>query len=120
MRCCAALAVVAAVATVCPAVPQMVSQTVPQAGCGTVSETACSTRTIEAKGEPAYAKHCESCHGRRAGGGQAPALVPFTLELSELIAIVRQGIGVMRGIPRDQVSDEEISAIRDYLIRVGK
>jgi mono/diheme cytochrome c family protein len=89
-----------------------VSQTVSQAVCHTVRGTAGS----DSAGRAAYAKACESCHGPEGHGGTAPALVPFTLELSELIAIVRQGIGVMPGIPRDRISDEEISAIRDYLV----
>jgi len=106
----AALAVLGCVGAAA-AVPQTVSQTV----CGTVSQTVCDPGD-SARGKAAYAKACESCHGPDAKGGTAPALVPFTLELSELIAIVRQGIGVMPGIPRDRVSDEEISAIRDYLV----
>jgi mono/diheme cytochrome c family protein len=73
-------------------------------------------------GKAAYAKAgCESCHGPAGNGrGQGPALVPFTLELSELITIVRQGVGLMPGTPRGRVSDEEISAIRQYLISVEK
>jgi len=74
----------------------------------------------QAAGKAAYAKTCESCHGPEGKGGTAQGLVPFTLELKELIAIVRQGIGVMPGIPRDRISDAEISAIRDYLIDLEK
>jgi mono/diheme cytochrome c family protein len=70
----------------------------------------------EQKGEAAYANACESCHGAEGKGGTAPAVVPLTLELQELITIVRQGIGVMPGTPRDRVSDEEIAAIRAYLL----
>ena len=69
-------------------------------------------------GKAVYARVCESCHGADGKGGTAPALVPFTLELSELVTIVRQGIGVMPGIPRDRISDAEISAIREYLINL--
>ena len=98
--------------TVSQAVPQTVSQTVP----GTVRGTGDSDSADSGSGRAAYAKACEACHGPDGQGGTAPALVPFTLELSELIAIVRQGIGVMPGIPRDRISDEEISAIRDYLV----
>ena len=89
-----------------------VPRTVPHTVRGTVRGTAVS----DSPGRAAYAKACESCHGPEGRGGTAPALVPFTLELSDLIAIVRQGIGVMPGIPRDRISDEEISAIRDYLV----
>ena len=70
------------------------------------------------EGKAAYTKSCEACHGADGKGGTAPGLVPFTLELKELISIVRQGIGVMPGIPRDRISDAEIAAIRDYLIQL--
>jgi len=123
-------AAVGAAAAVSQTVSQTVSDPVSQTVCGTVSqtgsETVCDTRVSargsgiedggDTRGKTAYAKACESCHGPEAKGGTAPALVPFTLELSELIAIVRQGIGVMPGLPRDRVSDDEISAIRDYLV----
>ena len=72
------------------------------------------------QGKAAYARTCEACHGPEGKGGTAQGLVPFTLELQELIAIVRQGIGVMPGIPRDRISDAEISAIRDYLANLEK
>ena len=92
----AAIAAVVVLAAVCEAVPQPPVDV----------------------GKAAYAKHCESCHGAEGRGATAQALVPFTLELSELVAIVRQGIGVMPGIPRDRISDAEISAIRQYLIHL--
>jgi mono/diheme cytochrome c family protein len=103
----AGLAAVVALATVCEAVPRRpVDPGSPRA-----------TGDTHAKGKAAYGKACEACHGPEGNGkSQGPGLVPFTLELQELITIVRQGIGVMPGTPRDRVSDEEISAIRDYLV----
>ena len=97
---CAAFVLVVGLVAVCAAIPQPVRGT--------------------DEGKAAYMKGCEACHGAEGKGGTAPALVPFTLELEELIAIVRQGIGVMPGIPRDRISDAEISAIRDYLINLEK
>ena len=82
--------------------------------CGAVAGAAKSSDDPP-PGKAIYARACESCHGSEGPGGTAPALVPFTLELQELMTIVRQGIGVMPGIPRDRVSDAEIAAIRDYL-----
>jgi mono/diheme cytochrome c family protein len=86
------------------------------------SGSADGTDRQESKGKAAYAKAgCEACHGPEGNGkSQGPALVPFTLELSELITIVRQGIGVMPGTPRDRVSDQEISAVREYLMSLEK
>lgn len=74
------------------------------------------------KGNAAYAKAgCETCHGPGGNGnGQGPALVPFTLDLRELVTIVRQGVGLMPGTPRDRVSDDEIAEIRRYLIGLSE
>jgi mono/diheme cytochrome c family protein len=77
-----------------------------------------AVRHGDTPGKTAYAKACEACHGPEGSGGTAPALVPFTLELQELMTIVRQGIGVMPGIPRDRISDTEIAAIREYLMNL--
>ena len=103
----AALVAAVALATVCEAVPR---RPVPRSSPRTTGDT-------QAKGKAAYGKACEACHGPEGNGkSQGPALVPLTLELQQLITIVRQGIGIMPGAPRDRVSDEEISAIRDYLV----
>ena len=74
------------------------------------------------KGNAAYTKAgCETCHGPGGNGsGQGPALVPFALELAELVTIVRQGVGLMPGTPRDRVSDDEIAEIRRYLIALSQ
>ncbi len=63
----------------------------------------------------AYSKHCETCHGKAAGGANAPGLVPYDAELSELVTVVRQGLGMMPAMSREQVSDEEIQEIYTYL-----
>jgi mono/diheme cytochrome c family protein len=74
----------------------------------------------ENPGKAAYARVCEACHGPSGkGGGQGPALVPFDLELGELVMIVRQGIGMMPAISRDQITDEEIAEVRAYLLALS-
>lgn len=72
-------------------------------------------------GRAAYVKaECEICHGPGGNGaGQGPALVPFTKDLQELTAIIRQGVGLMPGISRDMASDAEISQILAYLKSLG-
>jgi mono/diheme cytochrome c family protein len=86
-----------------------------------LSVLASAPDTREEKGKAAYARAgCEMCHGAGGNGkGQGPALVPFTLELPEFITIVRQGVGLMPGTPRDRVSDAEIAEIRSYLISLS-
>src|SRR5437764_4935336 len=70
-------------------------------------------------GKAVFARVCESCHGVGASGGQGPALVPYKKELPELVAIVRQGIGLMPSIPRSEISDAEIAQVHAYLKSLG-
>jgi cytochrome c553 len=63
---------------------------------------------------------CDFCHGPDGrGDGQGPALLPMTMDLAELRAIVRQGIGLMPGIEREIASDDDVAAIHTYLRRLG-
>ena len=73
-------------------------------GAGVAALCRCRMTAQQEKGKAAYAKAgCETCHGPGGNGnGQGPALVPFTLELPELVTIVRQGVGLMPGTPRDR------------------
>jgi mono/diheme cytochrome c family protein len=67
-------------------------------------------------GQAAFARVCEPCHGPQGNGaGQGPALVPYSRELSELVAIVRSGLGLMPAIPKAEITDEEISQVHAYL-----
>src|SRR3954453_18605398 len=70
-------------------------------------------------GKAVFQRVCESCHGVGASGGQGPALVPYKKELPELVAIVRQGIGLMPEIPRSDISDAEIAQVHAYLKSLG-
>lgn len=76
---------------------------------------ACTTSAYAADGAELYSKHCEACHGRQAKGANALALVPYDHELSELVTIVRQGVGMMPSFSRDQITDAEIEKIHNYL-----
>lgn len=71
-------------------------------------------------GGAVFTRVCESCHGTAASGGQGPPLVPFRKELPELVAIVRQGIGLMPVIPRSAISDEEIAQVHAWLKSLGE
>ena len=101
-------------------VPESVPELVPESVPELVPESGPDTAQQE-KGKAAYAKAgCDTCHGPGGNGsGQGPALVPFTLELPEFLTIVRQGVGLMPGTPRDRVSDNEIAEIRRYLIALS-
>jgi quinoprotein glucose dehydrogenase len=66
-------------------------------------------------GAAAYAKVCQACHGPEGRGGLAPALVPMTKELVEVLAIVREGIGQMPPVSTMEVTDAGIAAIVSHL-----
>ena len=72
-----------------------------------------------ASGKAAYDRVCAECHapeGKGKGGADdAPALVPMTKDLKTLMAIVREGGCKMPTIPANQVSDEEVGQIMNYL-----
>lgn len=76
---------------------------------------ACATSAYAADGAELYSKHCEACHGKEAKGANALALVPYDHELSELVTIVRQGVGMMPSFSRDQITDADIEQIHNYL-----
>ncbi len=73
-----------------------------------------------AAGAAAFAKHCETCHGKDASGANGPALVPYSRELDELMVIVRQGVGMMPPLPREQITDEEIGEIHRWLTAISQ
>jgi mono/diheme cytochrome c family protein len=78
-------------------------------------------RTVELKdqkmvaGQKEFMEHCDQCHpGGEAGVGPAinnKPLPPMLIKLQ-----IRQGIGVMPSFRPDQLSDEEVDAIADYLV----
>jgi len=71
-------------------------------------------------GKAVFARVCESCHGVAGSGGQGPALVPLTKDLSELVAIVRQGVGLMPSIPKADITDAEIAQVHAFLKSLGE
>jgi mono/diheme cytochrome c family protein len=69
---------------------------------------------LAAQGQVVFMTHCHSCHP--AGeAGLAPALndkpLPDFLKRFQ----VRQGMGVMPSFSRDQISDEQLDALVEYL-----
>ncbi len=77
----------------------------------------CATAVVaqEPEAPVSYSKNCGTCHGKTARGANGPALVPYDSELSELLTVVRQGIGMMPAMSREEVSDAEVEEIYNYL-----
>jgi len=59
---------------------------------------------------------CDSCHGPDAhGAGQAPELAGLHRAFPEFVKIVREGVGEMPPHSKDEVSDEQLTAIYQWL-----
>ena len=69
----------------------------------------------EPSGKVPYDRVCRVCHGPEGKGNQAPALVPFSMELEDLMVRVREGGGEMPPISENRVSDDEVKQIAAYL-----
>jgi mono/diheme cytochrome c family protein len=66
-------------------------------------------------GKAPYDRVCRVCHGPEGRGNQGPRLIPFEMEVDELIVQVREGSGEMPPISENRVSDEEVKQIAGYL-----
>lgn len=70
----------------------------------------------EHPGKAAYAEAtCDSCHGPSAEGGVGPSLIPMTRTLTDFTRVVREGTGEMPAFSKEQVSDENLKAIHEFL-----
>ena len=70
-------------------------------------------------GQAPYDRVCRVCHGPEGKGNAGPSLVPFSMEIDELIARVREGGGEMPPISENRVSDDEVKQIAAYLTSLG-
>ena len=66
-------------------------------------------------GQVPYDRVCKVCHGPEGEGNAGPALVPFQMEVDELLAKVREGGGEMPPISANRLSDDEVKQIAGYL-----
>ena len=66
-------------------------------------------------GQAPYDRECKVCHGAEGIGNAGPALVPFSLDVDELLIRVREGGGEMPPISEKRVSDDEVKQIAAYL-----
>jgi mono/diheme cytochrome c family protein len=70
---------------------------------------ATTTTTTPLTGSVVWAQNCAACHG--ANGGN---VVPTSLSRSQLVAIVTNGTGSMRGFP--ELGSTQIGNVADYLL----
>ena len=83
---------------------------------GLFASTASAVRADDPPpGQVAYDRVCKVCHGPEGEGNAGPALVPFQMEVDELLAKVREGGGEMPPISANRLSDDEVKQIAGYL-----
>ena len=66
-------------------------------------------------GKTGFERICSGCHGDKGAGDIGPRLVPFTWSNREVLAIVREGNGMMPAMSVRDISDEEVAAVAEYL-----
>src|SRR4051812_20760632 len=66
-------------------------------------------------GQAPYDRVCQICHGAGGKGHAAPALVPFSMAVDELLIRVREGGGEMPPFSESRVSDDEVKQMAAYL-----
>jgi mono/diheme cytochrome c family protein len=66
-------------------------------------------------GKTAFERICAGCHGNEGAGDIGPRLVPFSRSNRELLAIVREGVGMMPAVSARDIGDAEVAAVAEYL-----
>ena len=63
---------------------------------------------------------CSRCHGPTGEGDIGPVLNQAELPTTELVDIIRNGTGIMKGYRPDVMSDEEMDALIPYVQAIGR
>jgi mono/diheme cytochrome c family protein len=70
-------------------------------------------------GQEGYASVCAGCHGALAAGGMGPRLAGMNRDVSEVLAIVREGKGQMPPMSDKEISDANLVRIVEFLRTLG-
>ena len=73
----------------------------------------------ESRGQLLFDRHCHKCH-THGEGGLAPAINDKPLPKFMMRLQTRVGLGTMPSFSRQQISDEELDALLDYLIALRR
>ena len=74
------------------------------------------------RGRATFEQHCYRCH-TQGEGGMGPIINDKPLPKFLMRLQTRVGLGTMPSFPREQISDEDLDALLDYLValrRAGK
>ena len=59
--------------------------------------------------------NCASCHGQDFSGGMGPALAGTSLDEATFTETVRNGKGQMPAFSQDQIADEDLTALYEFM-----
>ncbi len=71
------------------------------------------------RGRALFDRHCHKCH-THGEGGLAPAINDKPLPKFMMRLQTRVGMGAMPSFSRQQISDEELDALLDYLVALRR
>jgi mono/diheme cytochrome c family protein len=63
---------------------------------------------------------CSSCHGPTGEGDVGPALNQEELPTAELVEIIRNGKGIMKGYRPEVMSDEEMDVVIQHMLAIAR
>ena len=63
---------------------------------------------------------CATCHGPSGRGAGGPSLVQMERDFPDFSRVVREGIGEMPGQAEDNVTDEQIALVYDFLVGLSQ
>ncbi len=63
---------------------------------------------------------CVMCHGPSGRGAKGPSLIPVEFDFAAFTRIVREGIGEMPGQAEENVTDEQIVLIYEYVVSMSQ
>ncbi len=116
-------------ATSDPTAPQATVTIVVGTGTPTTTTTTATTTTSTTttttapggtvSGGAVYAAYCAACHGASGEGGIGPSLQASTVSLSQMVSIVKNGVGSMPGFG-GSLSQAEIDAVSSYSVRLQR